>query len=129
MSRLASPGWAAATTAGRVRVVAFAVMAVVGAVLTARFNLQFSDATGGFDVGDYVRAGFTNSAATSFAIDLIIAALAGLIFMSVEGRRLRMRSTIPLLVSTFVLAFAFSFPAFLALRELRLARRSDQPAG
>ena len=104
-------------------------MAVTGAVLTARFNMQFSDATGGFDVGDYIRAGFTNSAATSFAIDLIVAALAGLLFMSVEGRRLRMRSTIPLIVSTIVLAFAFAFPAFLALRELKVARGADQRAG
>jgi hypothetical protein len=40
-----------------------------------------------------------------------------------------MRSTIPLIVSTFVLAFAFAFPAFLALRELKVARSADQPAG
>lgn len=106
---------------------AFAVMALAGAVLTARSNIQFSSAGGGFDVGDYVRAGFANSAATSFAIDLIVAASAGLVFMAVEGRRLRMRSTILLIVTTFVLAFAFAFPAFLALRELRLARAS-QPA-
>lgn len=114
----------ALSLAGRVRVVVFIVLAIVGAVLTARFNAQFSAARGGFDLGEYVKAGYANSASTSFAIDLIVAASAGVIFMIVEGRRLRMRFTIPLLVSTFILAFAFSFPMFLAMRELKLARKS-----
>jgi Terpene cyclase DEP1 len=113
----------ALSLAGRIRVVVYIVLAVVGALLTARFNAQFSSARGGFDLGEYVKAGYANSASTSFTIDITIAAIAGVIFMIVEGRRLRMRSTIPLVISTFVLAFAFSFPMFLALRELKLARK------
>jgi Terpene cyclase DEP1 len=116
----------ALSLAGRVRFVVFVLLAVVGAVLTARFNAQFSATRGGFDLGEYVKAGYANSASTSFTIDITIAAIAGLIFMIVEGRRLRMRSTVPLIVSTFVLAFAFSFPMFLALRELKLARETKR---
>ena len=122
-------GWAAATLAVRVRVVTYGLLAIGGLVLTARFNLQSSEARGGFDLTDYVRDGFANSAATSFTIDIIVAALAGLVFMCVEGRRLGMRSTIPLMIATFAAAFAFSFPAFLALRELRLARAEVQVEG
>jgi hypothetical protein len=114
----------ALSSAGCVRVVVFVLLGVVGAVLTARFNAQFASAQGGFDLGEYVKAGYANSASTSFTIDITIAAIAGVIFMIVEGRRLRMRSTIPLIISTFVLAFAFSFPMFLALRELKLAQDS-----
>jgi Terpene cyclase DEP1 len=114
----------ALSLAGRIRVVVFVLLGVVGAVLTARFNAQFSVANGGFDLREYVKAGYANSASTSFTIDIAIAAFAGVIFMIVEGRRLRMRSTIPLIISTFILAFAFSFPMFLALRELKLARKA-----
>jgi Terpene cyclase DEP1 len=109
--------------AGRVRVVVFILLAIAGAVLTARFNTQFASARGGFNLGEYVKAGYANSASTSFTIDITIAAIAGVIFMIADGRRLRMRSTIPLVIATVVLAFAFSFPLFLALRELKLARR------
>lgn len=111
-----------------VRVAVYLLAGVVGGILTYRFNAQWSDGQGGFDLADYVRAGFANSASTSFGIDLIVAAVAGVLFMAVEGARLRMRSTVPLIVSTFLIAFAFAFPVFLAFRELRLAR-PDGSAG
>ena len=110
------------STGTRIRVAFYAIAAVFGAVLTARFNAQWSSQRGGFDVAEYVRAGFENSAASSFGVDLIVAAVVGLVFMIGEGRRLRIRSTALFVVTTFVLAFAFSFPAFLAVRELRIAR-------
>jgi hypothetical protein len=109
-------GWAL------VRVLVYLTAAVAGAVLTAVQNARFSRQNNGFDVVEYVRAAFDGPAAASFGIDLLVTVLAGLLFMAVEGRRLRIRSTVPLMVSAFVLAFAFAFPAFLALRELRLAR-------
>lgn len=109
-------GWA------RVRFVAYLLAAGVGVVLTAVHNAQFSADNGGFDVAEYVRQAFANPAAASFSTDLLVTVLAGLVFMAVEGRRLRIRATLPLMVSAFLLAFAFAFPCFLALRELRLAR-------
>lgn len=114
--------------AATIRVAVYLVAGVVGGLLTYRFNSQWSDSQNGFDLADYVRAGFANSASTSFGIDLIVAAVTGVLFMAVEGARLRMRSTIVLIVSTFVIAFAFAFPVFLAFRELRLAE-PDAPAG
>ena len=116
------------TRLATVRAAFYVLIGVGGGILTYRFNAQWSDGQGGFDLADYVRAGFANSASTSFGIDLIVAAVAGVLFMAVEGARLRMRSTVPLIVSTFLVAFAFAFPVFLAFRELRLAR-PDGSAG
>lgn len=110
-----------------VRMALYAGLAVVGAVLTARYNSQFSQEQGGFEVGAYIEAGFVNGASSSFTVDVAITAAAALLFMAVEGWRLRIRLTPVLMVSTFVLAIAFSFPAFLVLRELRLARRPPDP--
>lgn len=109
------------STAAWGRVAFYVLIGTVGAVLTARFNAQWSATRGGFDLVDYVRDGFANPASTSFTVDLLIAAIAGVLFMAVEGARLRLRSTIPLIIATFVIAFAFAFPVFLAVREVRMA--------
>lgn len=108
-----------------VRVCGYLLAALVGLVLTAVHNAQFSADNGGFDVVEYVRQAFANPAAASFGTDLLVTVLAGLVFLAVEGRRLRIRATVPLMVSAFLLAFAFAFPCFLALREIRLARAGD----
>ena len=47
-------------------------------------------------------------------------------FYVVEGRRLGMRRAWVLVPLTFLLALAFTFPLFLALRERALARREPQ---
>ena len=122
-------GWA------RVRFGGYLLAAAAGVLLTAVQNMRFSADNGGFDVAEYVRQAFANPAAASFGTDLLVTVLAGLVFMAVEGRRLRIRATVPLMVSAFLLAFAFAFPCFLALREARLARlgtaatsRGEEPA-
>jgi hypothetical protein len=57
-------------------------------------------------------------------VDLLVAFLAGAIFMIAEGRRLGMRRSWVLVVLSVVLAFAFAFPLFLLLRERVLAHRT-----
>jgi len=111
------------------RVTFYGLAGLAGAALTARFNVQWSEDQGGFNIADYVRAGFANSASTSFSIDLIVAATVGVLFMAVEGARLRIRMTTPLILTAFLIAFAFAFPAFLAVRELKLGRLVDIAAG
>jgi len=115
------------SVAAWIRVAFYLLAGLAGAALTMRFNAQWSDQQGGFDLANYVRAGFANSASTSFTIDLTVAATASVVFMAVEGTRLRMRTTIPLIITTFLIAFAFAFPIFLALREVRLARVTEAP--
>lgn len=95
---------------------AYGLCAGVGLVGTWYFNLTYSGAV------PYLTAWFANSASSSAAVDLLVAFAAGAVFMLVEGRRLGMR--LPWLYPVFavLLAFAFTFPLFLLMRERALER-------
>ena len=97
----------------------YLALAVAGLVGTWYFNLQFM---AGSNSQGYVQAWFANSASSSAAVDVIVTALAACVFYAVEGVRLRMRWTLVLIPLTFLVALAFTFPLFLALREWRLAK-------
>lgn len=98
------------------RQIAFGVLAVAGLVGTWYFNLTYAGEQ------SYLAAWFANAASSSAAVDLIVAFTAGSIFMLAEGRRLRMRAPWLYVVFGVVLAFAFTFPLFLAVRERALQR-------
>ena len=103
-----------------VLVAVYATLSVVGLIGTWYFNLAFF-ATGGTD---YVGGWFANPASSSAAVDIIVMAIAACVVMVVEGRRLVLRPLVIglLVVLSFVVAVAFTFPLFLALRERRLRR-------
>lgn len=105
------------------RQILYGVLAVVGLVGTWYFNLTY---TGGAYVADW----FANAASSSAAVDLLVAFTAGSIFMIAEGRRLRMRAPWLYVVFGVVLAFAFTFPLFLLMRErARNARAAADTSG
>ena len=68
------------------------------------------------------------SAWTATAVDLVltydlgIVAIAGAIFMIVEGRRIGLKRVWLLLLLSGITAMAFVFPVFLALRERKLTK-------
>lgn len=95
----------------------YLVLAAVGLVGTAWFNVR----SGGVE-GGYLRGWFANAAASSAAVDLIVVAVAASAFMIVEGRRLGMRR--PWLYPLLALptAIAFTFPLFLYARSRALRR-------
>jgi hypothetical protein len=68
------------------------------------------------------------SAWTATAVDLVltydlgIVAIAGAIFMIVEGRRIGLKRVWLLLLLSGITAMAFVFPLFLALRERELTK-------
>lgn len=93
----------------------YLVLSMVGLVGTWYFNLRYDGAEGG-----YLQAWFANAASSSAAVDIIIVAVAAVLFMIIEGRELRMRATWPLVLLTFPVAAAFTIPLFLALRHRRL---------
>ena len=79
----------------------------------------------------YLGAWFANPASSSAAVDVIVTAVAACLFYLREGTRLgwgRLRLAV-LVVLTFAIALAVTFPAFLALRELELARNNAQCSG
>jgi hypothetical protein len=110
------------TRTGRpVLVAVYLVLALAGLVGTWWFNLSFVAA----GVTDYLGGWFANAASSSAAVDIIVMALAACVVMVVEGRRLGFRplGLVLLVVLSFVVAVSFTFPLFLALREVRLRRR------
>ena len=99
----------------------YLVLALVGLVGTWSFNLTYMANGGGNYIGDW----FANAASSSAAVDILVAGLAACVLIVVEGRRLgwsAVRITL-LVILSFVIAVAFTFPLFLALRERDLARR------
>jgi hypothetical protein len=112
------------TTATRTRagspvlVGVYLVLSLVGLVGTWWFNIAFFLGGG----GDYLGGWFANAASSSAALDILVAGAAACVLIVVEGRRLGFRPvTIGLLVVlSFAIAVAFTFPLFLALRERSL---------
>jgi len=68
----------------------------------------------------YLDAWFSTPVDWVLSADLLIVALAGSIFMIIEGRRLEMKNVWLYIVLSGVTAFAFTFPLFLAMRERKL---------
>lgn len=91
-------------------------LATVGLITAWVFN--YLAVIGGQDYGQ---------AWTATAVDLVltydlgIVAIAGVIFMFTEGKRLGMKRVWILVLLSGITAMAFVFPLFLALRERKLA--------
>ena len=111
---------------------ALALLTVMGGVIPWYFNLKFMDLYAGFSIERFVADGFANPASASLSADLGIAAVAGVSFMIVEARRLKMRFAWLYVVSACLISFACAFPMFLYMREVHLGRelssRFDRPA-
>ena len=100
----------------------YLALAVAGLCLTWYHNLAFMRESGGrFDLAAFVAAAYANHAAASLAWDITIACIAFLAWMLQEARRLGMRHAWAYVVLTFGVAFAFSAPLFLFMRERHLA--------
>lgn len=122
MSRPAPSG------AGRSRwtplAVAYLVLALVGLVGTGIANVLVAAQMR--DVLADVEAG--GPFVTSISVDLGVTAVAGVVLLVVEGRRLGMRFLWLYVVLALVTAFGFAFPLFLCNRERLLAGRRVQAA-
>ena len=99
--------------------IVYLLLAIAGLVGTWWFNITVI-----VERGDYLGDLFTSGpAVTSFTIDLLVAAVAGSVFIIVESRRLGMRFGWLYVVGALVIAFAFTFPLFLAMRQRTLNSR------
>lgn len=72
---------------------------------------------------DYLAAWFGSEVDWVLSIDLTIVAIAGSAFMIFEAKRLGMKRVWLYLLLSGVTAMAATFPFFLAMRELKLARK------
>ncbi|WP_458041881.1 MULTISPECIES: DUF2834 domain-containing protein [Bacteria] len=102
--------------------IAYLALAVAGLIGTWFFNALAIIRLRDF-IGDLVSSG---PAVSSITVDLLIAAIAGCVFIIVEARRLGMRRAWLYIVLSGVTAFAFTFPLFLAMRQRRLTARAGE---
>lgn len=99
----------------------YGLLALAGAFVTWYFNIRFIlDSGGAFSLAAFIRQGFSNPAAASLASDASIGAVAFLVWLPFEARRLIMPRWWVYAVLTVTVAFAFAFPLFLLMRERRL---------
>ena len=99
----------------------YLLLAIAGAILPTIANIDFARDYGpGFDIAKFIELANINPAAQSLSRDLSVAAGAITVWIIVEARRLKMKNLWVVIIGTFTIAFAFSAPLFLFLRERRL---------
>jgi len=95
--------------------------AVLGGILPTIANIEYMRLYGpGFDISQFIHLANVNPAAQSLSRDLLIGAGATMIWIISESNRLKMKNLWIVLLTTFIIAFAFAAPLFLFLRERRL---------
>lgn len=104
--------------------VVYLVLSMAGACSTWTYNIRWMlEVQRAMTAQEFLTVGFTGSALLgSLASDFWVGSLAALIYMIVEGRRLQMPRVWLYVALTFLVAWAFSFPLFLFMRERRLTR-------
>lgn len=98
----------------------YLLLAVAGLIGTWTFNVLAIVQMVDF-IGDLVSSG---PAVSSISVDLMVAAIAGSVFIIVEARRIGMRFGWLYVVASGLTAFAFTFPLFLAMRQRHLTREA-----
>tara|TARA_Y100000589_G_C26820597_1_gene493698 strand:+ start:253 stop:621 length:369 start_codon:yes stop_codon:yes gene_type:complete len=99
----------------------YLLLAIMGAVLPMISNFHFAYEYGfTFDIKKFIELANDNPAAESISRDLFISASAVFIWIVRESKKLKMKNMWVVYLGTFLIAFAFSAPLFLFLRERRL---------
>ncbi len=96
-------------------------LSILGAVLPWMANLEFAREYGNsFDINNFIALANANPAAQSLSRDLLVGASAIFIWIVNESKKLDMKNMWVVYIGTFLIAFAFSAPFFLFLRERRI---------
>ena len=93
----------------------YLVVSLIGLITAMVFNGIAS-----MEGADYLAAWFGLPVDWVLSLDLLVVAVAGSAFIIFEGRRLGMKRLWLYIVASGVTAFAFTFPLFLAMRELAM---------
>jgi predicted alpha/beta superfamily hydrolase len=109
----------------RVRANIYFVIAAIGLVTAWWLNGIVSVEAGSFEaaLASYGAAWFGSPVDWVLSIDLLVVALAAAVFMISEARRLGIKRVWLYFLASGVTALAFTFPLFMAVRELRLRKR------
>lgn len=108
--------------------IVYGAFAAAGAIVPWYFNILHMRQSGQMlTPQSWLAGGFINPLTASITTDFLIGTTPVLLWMILEARRLRMRHWWFYVVTTFLVAFAFSCPLFLLMREMRL--QSNHKAG
>lgn len=99
----------------------YLALSIIGLILPYSQMIPYSIEYG-FDLITLFELQFSNPALSFFGFDLLIAAAAAVLFMSLEGARVKMKNAYVPIVLVFLIGLAFAFPLFLYMRELHLKR-------
>ena len=84
-------------------------------------NFEFAKEYGNsFDINKFISLANANPAAQSISRDLLVGASAIFIWIVNESKKLNMKNMWVVYIGTLLIAFAFSAPFFLFLRERRI---------
>ncbi len=96
-------------------------LSIIGAILPMMANFNFALEYGNsFDIKNFVSLANANPAAQSISRDLFVGASAVFIWIVNESKKLNIKNMWIVYIGTFLIAFAFSAPFFLFLRERRI---------
>ena len=96
-------------------------LSILGAILPMLANIEFAKEYGNsFDILNFIALANANPAAQSISRDLLVGASAVFIWIVNESKKLNIKNMWIVYIGTFLLAFAFSAPFFLFLRERRI---------
>ena len=96
-------------------------LAILGDVLPTLANIEFEKSYGpAFYIKLFIELANNNPASQSLSRDLFIGSSAVFVWIISESKRLEMKNLWIVILTTFAIAFAFSAPLFLYLRELRI---------
>ena len=96
-------------------------LSIIGAILPMLANFDFAMQYGNsFDIKNFISLANANPAAQSISRDLLVGASAIFIWIINESKKLNIKNMWIVYVGTFLIAFAFSAPFFLFLRERRI---------
>jgi len=101
----------------------YLALCVLGFILPVSQLVPLMMETGGFDFALFIQQAFANRGSSLIAMDLLVTALASLVLIVVEGRRLGMpRIWVPI-ACVFLVGMSLGLPLFLYMRELHLEKR------
>jgi hypothetical protein len=102
----------------------YLILSIVGGGFTFYFVFEgMMENKGTFDVISFVQSTWTtNPYAKSLSCDFWTGAIAGTLFILIEGMRIKIKNLILYLLATVLIGFAFAFPLFLFFRHQKLAK-------
>ena len=112
------------TPARRILCIVYGGIAFAALIATWWNNIAYF--AGGGDLWGFFPDGYANYASSSLTNDLAFVALAAVVFMIVEARRVGVKYVWVYVVLSFVIAISVTFPLFLLARERRLSETDDQ---